>query len=94
MTEKLLTEEEALRRKIEEVLATLTPRERKVIVLRFGLSDGRPHTLEEVAQHMHTDTQTTIRRLETLMKEGEISATKQGRKTVYFLSHEEEAAKV
>lgn len=52
-----------VRRKIEDVLATLTPRERKVIVLRFGLSDGRPHTLEEVAQHMQV-TRERIRQIE------------------------------
>jgi RNA polymerase primary sigma factor len=52
-----------VRRKIDEVLATLTPRERKVIVLRFGLSDGRPHTLEEVAQHMQV-TRERIRQIE------------------------------
>jgi RNA polymerase primary sigma factor len=52
-----------VRRKIEDVLATLAPRERKVIVLRFGLSDGRPHTLEEVAQHMQV-TRERIRQIE------------------------------
>jgi len=52
-----------VRRKIEDVLATLSPRERKVIVLRFGLSDGRPHTLEEVAQHMQV-TRERIRQIE------------------------------
>ncbi len=52
-----------IRRKIEDVLATLSPRERKVIVLRFGLSDGRPHTLEEVAQHMQV-TRERIRQIE------------------------------
>jgi RNA polymerase primary sigma factor len=37
-----------LREKIDEALSTLTPRERMVICLRFGLKDGYPRTLEEV----------------------------------------------
>ncbi len=39
-----------LREQLEEVLDTLTPRERKVLRLRFGLEDGRARTLEEVGQ--------------------------------------------
>jgi RNA polymerase primary sigma factor len=39
-----------LRERISEVLRSLTPREREVIELRFGLRDGHPRTLEEVAQ--------------------------------------------
>ncbi|HXG09000.1 MAG TPA: sigma-70 family RNA polymerase sigma factor [Gemmataceae bacterium] len=39
-----------LRERIAEVLRSLTPREREVIELRFGLRDGHPRTLEEVAQ--------------------------------------------
>jgi RNA polymerase primary sigma factor len=31
-------------------LKTLTPREEKIIKMRFGLEDGRQHTLEEVGQ--------------------------------------------
>jgi RNA polymerase primary sigma factor len=37
-----------LKEQINEVLATLTPREQRVIQLRFGLEDGRSRTLEEV----------------------------------------------
>ena len=37
-----------LRERIAEVLRSLTPREREVIELRFGLRDGQPRTLEEV----------------------------------------------
>ena len=37
-----------LKDKMNEVLATLTERERKVLILRFGLLDGKPKTLEEV----------------------------------------------
>jgi RNA polymerase primary sigma factor len=36
--------------KIEEVLATLTPREARILRLRFGLQNGRSYTLEEVGQ--------------------------------------------
>jgi RNA polymerase primary sigma factor len=39
-----------LRERIGEVLRSLTPREREVIELRFGLRDGHPRTLEEVAR--------------------------------------------
>ena len=37
-----------LREQLLEVLDTLTERESRVLKLRFGLEDGRPHTLEEV----------------------------------------------
>ena len=37
-----------LKEQLAEVLKTLTPREEKVLRLRFGLDDGRPRTLEEV----------------------------------------------
>jgi RNA polymerase primary sigma factor len=39
-----------LRQKIEEVLSTLTPREARILRLRFGLQNGRCYTLEEVGQ--------------------------------------------
>jgi len=39
-----------LRDRIAEVLRSLTPREREVIEMRFGLKDGQPKTLEEVAR--------------------------------------------
>ena len=45
-----LVAETMLREKIEEVLNTLTPREQRVLRLRYGLVNGRPHTLEEVGQ--------------------------------------------
>ncbi len=37
-----------LREQLDDVLNTLTPREKKVLQLRFGLNDGRSRTLEEV----------------------------------------------
>ncbi len=39
-----------LHEKIEEVLATLSPREARILRLRFGLDNGRTYTLEEVGQ--------------------------------------------
>lgn len=43
-------EENLIRAKIEEVLSTLTPREARILRLRFGLQNGRSYTLEEVGQ--------------------------------------------
>ena len=42
--------ENLLKYKIEEVLNTLTPREQRILRLRFGLVNGRCYTLEEVGQ--------------------------------------------
>lgn len=39
---------ELLKGHLEEVLKTLSDREKRVLILRFGLEDGRPRTLEEV----------------------------------------------
>jgi RNA polymerase primary sigma factor len=39
-----------LKEKLEEILSTLTPREARVLRLRFGLDDGRIYTLEEVGK--------------------------------------------
>jgi RNA polymerase primary sigma factor len=39
-----------LKEKLEEILSTLTPREARVLRLRFGLDDGRTYTLEEVGK--------------------------------------------
>ncbi len=39
-----------LKEKLEEILSTLTPREARVLRLRFGLDDGTSYTLEEVGQ--------------------------------------------
>ena len=48
---------------IDVVLKTLTPREEAVIRLRFGLEDGRCHTLEEVGTEFHV-TRERIRQIE------------------------------
>ena len=52
-----------LKEQLEEVLATLTPRERDVLRLRFGLDDGRARTLEEVG-HVFKVTRERIRQIE------------------------------
>ena len=52
-----------LKEQLEEVLESLTPREEKVLRLRFGLDDGRSRTLEEVGQHFGV-TRERIRQIE------------------------------
>ena len=52
-----------LREQLSEVLHTLTPREEKVLRLRFGLDDGKTHTLEEVGQTFQI-TRERIRQIE------------------------------
>ena len=52
-----------LKDKINEVLATLTDRERKVLIQRFGLLDGKPKTLEEVGIEFNV-TRERIRQIE------------------------------
>lgn len=52
-----------LREHIEEVMKTLTPREAKVLKLRFGLQDGRMRTLEEVGREFDV-TRERIRQIE------------------------------
>ena len=52
-----------LKDKMNEVLATLTDRERKVLIQRFGLMDGKPKTLEEVGIEFNV-TRERIRQIE------------------------------
>lgn len=52
-----------LKDKMHEVLATLTERERKVLIQRFGLLDGKPKTLEEVGMEFNV-TRERIRQIE------------------------------
>ena len=52
-----------LKDKMNEVLATLTERERKVLIQRFGLLDGKPKTLEEVGIEFNV-TRERIRQIE------------------------------
>ncbi|MBR3692670.1 MAG: sigma-70 family RNA polymerase sigma factor, partial [Clostridia bacterium] len=52
-----------LKEQINDVLGTLTPREEKVLRLRFGLEDGRTRTLEEVGKEFNV-TRERIRQIE------------------------------
>ena len=52
-----------LKEQLAEVLKTLTPREEKVLSLRFGLDDGNPKTLEEVGKEFNV-TRERIRQIE------------------------------
>jgi RNA polymerase primary sigma factor len=52
-----------LKEQIEEVLGTLTPRENRIVRLRFGLEDGRIRSLEEVGEEFHV-TRERIRQIE------------------------------
>jgi RNA polymerase primary sigma factor len=50
LTPTQVANDNLLREKIEQVLATLTPREARILRLRFGLQNGRSYTLEEVGR--------------------------------------------
>lgn len=52
-----------LKEQLEEVMSTLTPREAKVLKLRFGLEDGKARTLEEVGKQFDV-TRERIRQIE------------------------------
>ena len=52
-----------LKEQLDEVLKTITPREAKVLLLRFGLKDGRQRTLEEVGREFNV-TRERIRQIE------------------------------
>ena len=52
-----------LREQLDEVMSTLTPREAKVLRLRFGLDDGKARTLEEVGKEFNV-TRERIRQIE------------------------------
>ena len=52
-----------LKEQLEEVMSTLTPREEKVLKLRFGLEDGKARTLEEVGKEFQV-TRERIRQIE------------------------------
>lgn len=53
-----------LQEQLSQVLDSLAERERKVIILRFGLEDGHPHTLEEVGREFGV-TRERIRQIES-----------------------------
>ena len=55
---------EMLREQVKNALAVLSDREREVLEMRFGLVDGKDHTLEEVGQHFNV-TRERIRQIES-----------------------------
>jgi len=59
-----ITYENMLRERLDEVLGTLTPREARILRLRFGLGQDRPYTLEEVGQKFGL-TRERIRQIES-----------------------------
>jgi len=59
-----ITYENMLRERMDEVLGTLTPREARILRLRFGLGQDRPYTLEEVGQKFGL-TRERIRQIES-----------------------------
>ena len=54
---------ELLKEAMNKVLETLSPREKKVLIMRFGLDDGKPKTLEEVGKEFKV-TRERIRQIE------------------------------
>ncbi len=59
-----MIENRELRRILDEILDTLTPREKEIIRLRFGLEDNQPRTLEEVGKIFNV-TRERIRQIES-----------------------------
>ncbi len=57
------TYENMLRERVDQVLSTLSPREARILRLRFGLENGHPYTLEEVG-HKFGLTRERIRQIE------------------------------
>jgi RNA polymerase primary sigma factor len=58
-----ITSEHLLKEKVGEVLSELNPREQRVLILRFGLEDGRSRTLMEVGLEFNV-TRERIRQIE------------------------------
>jgi RNA polymerase primary sigma factor len=58
-----IASKQLLKEEIGKVLSGLSPREQRVLTLRFGLEDGRSRTLEEVGQEFHV-TRERIRQIE------------------------------
>jgi RNA polymerase primary sigma factor len=76
-----------LKERIAEVLRSLTPREREVIELRFGLKDGQPRTLDEVAR-CYGITRERIRQIEarSLLK---LRQPKRSQRLAGFAEHDQ-----
>jgi len=63
LTPSQIASQTLLREKIKEILVDLTPREQKILKMRFGLEDGVTHTLEEVGKEFGV-TRERIRQIE------------------------------
>jgi RNA polymerase primary sigma factor len=69
-------DQELLKERIAELLSSLAPRDRQVLELRFGLRDGRPHTLDEVARILGV----TSERVRQLASRGLLKLRQPGRR--------------
>ncbi|WP_169984381.1 RNA polymerase sigma factor [Microbispora sp. H10836] len=58
-----VVDRQLLAEQLKGVLSNLSPREAKIMSLRFGLADGKPHTLDEIGKHLGL-TRERIRQLE------------------------------
>ncbi|GAA4596760.1 RNA polymerase sigma factor [Planotetraspora phitsanulokensis] len=58
-----VVDRQLLAEQLKGVLGNLSPREAKIMSLRFGLTDGKPHTLDEIGRHLGL-TRERIRQLE------------------------------
>lgn len=63
LTPSQIASQALLRERIKEILVDLTPREQKILKMRFGLDDGITHTLEEVGKEFNV-TRERIRQIE------------------------------
>jgi len=50
LSPKQVTQQELVHREVREAVRTLPPREKRIVELRFGLTGGRPYTLEEIGR--------------------------------------------
>jgi RNA polymerase primary sigma factor len=76
-------EASALQRVVAEALAGLTPREQRILRMRFGIGDASDHTLEEVGKEFGV-TRERIRQIEAKALE-KLRAPHRARKLVTFL---------
>ena len=64
MTEpETVADRSLMREQVRQIMSTLTPRERRVLELRYGIADGEMHTLEEVGKEFNV-TRERIRQIE------------------------------
>ncbi|PYS59160.1 MAG: RNA polymerase sigma factor RpoD, partial [Acidobacteria bacterium] len=72
-----------LKEQMAHVLRTLTPREERIIKMRFGLDDGSEHTLEEVGQ-VFSVTRERIRQIEAKALRKLRHPSRSGRFRIFF----------